>query len=261
MMAGTEPKTRKSLVSGRELFVCDNLIEPKMVHQVGNLVRVLHYVRKEKSRPGVPGGLRAILFLLDQLNRLFAGALDQHGARCADTIGLFEEDDLLSFQLCDPQIQLPHAQAYVVDQVAGSGSQRLVGLIHVPVHRHVIEPDPAGGRSVGALSVQGRPGRLVAARKLAILCGQWRGRRRSLSWRGGQMANIPKLSAKGIVLPHVNMVKPFGSISGEFNDGAIGPEHIAVAAHPARLKLLGKPRQAAPWSARARPADKDRCRC
>jgi len=54
-MAGTEPKIRKSLVSGRELFVCDNLIEPKMVHQVGNLVRILHYVRKEKSRPGVPG--------------------------------------------------------------------------------------------------------------------------------------------------------------------------------------------------------------
>ncbi len=31
------------------------MIEPMMVQQVGALVRTLHYVRKEKSRPGVPG--------------------------------------------------------------------------------------------------------------------------------------------------------------------------------------------------------------
>src|SRR5262249_51787335 len=54
-MAGAEPRIRKSLVSGRELFVCDDLIEPMMVQQVGTLVRTLHYLRKEKSRPGVPG--------------------------------------------------------------------------------------------------------------------------------------------------------------------------------------------------------------
>jgi len=51
----TEPKIRKSLISGRELFVCDHMVEPMMVQQVGNLVRNLHYLRKEKSRPGVPG--------------------------------------------------------------------------------------------------------------------------------------------------------------------------------------------------------------
>lgn len=54
-MAGTEPNIRKFLVSGRELFVCDNLIEPMMVKQVGMLVRTLPYIRKEKSRPGTPG--------------------------------------------------------------------------------------------------------------------------------------------------------------------------------------------------------------
>ena len=54
-MASAEPNIRKSLVSGRELFVCDNLIDPMMVNQVGTLVRTLHYLRKEKSRPGVPG--------------------------------------------------------------------------------------------------------------------------------------------------------------------------------------------------------------
>jgi len=52
-MSNTEPRIRKSLISGRELFVCDNMIEPMMVKQVGNLVRTLHYLRKEKSRPGV----------------------------------------------------------------------------------------------------------------------------------------------------------------------------------------------------------------
>jgi len=54
-MPDTEPKIRKSLISGRELFVCDNLIDPMMVQQVGNLARTLPYFRKEKSRPGVPG--------------------------------------------------------------------------------------------------------------------------------------------------------------------------------------------------------------
>jgi len=54
-MTETQPKIRKSLVSGRELFVCDNIIEPMMIQQVGTLVKALHYLRKEKSRPGVPG--------------------------------------------------------------------------------------------------------------------------------------------------------------------------------------------------------------
>jgi len=54
-MPNTAPSIRRSLVSGRELYVCDNLIEPMMMNQVGTLVRTLHYLRKEKSRPGTPG--------------------------------------------------------------------------------------------------------------------------------------------------------------------------------------------------------------
>src|SRR5215467_14125767 len=54
-MNGQEPRIRKSLISNREIFVCDNVIDAMMVKQVGTLVRTLHYVRKEKSRPGVPG--------------------------------------------------------------------------------------------------------------------------------------------------------------------------------------------------------------
>jgi len=54
-MTSTEPKIRKSMISGRELFICDGIVDPSMQQQIGTLVRPLHYVRTEKSRPGVPG--------------------------------------------------------------------------------------------------------------------------------------------------------------------------------------------------------------
>jgi len=54
-MINSEPKIRKSMVSGRELYICDGMVEPIMLQQIGNLVRTMHYVRSEKSRAGVPG--------------------------------------------------------------------------------------------------------------------------------------------------------------------------------------------------------------
>ena len=51
----TEPKIRRALISGRELFVCDNMIAPEAINRIGALVKILVYRRKEKSRPGVPG--------------------------------------------------------------------------------------------------------------------------------------------------------------------------------------------------------------
>jgi hypothetical protein len=51
----TEPKIRKVVVSGREIFICDDIIDPMMVKQIGAGVGSLPYVRKEKSRPDVPG--------------------------------------------------------------------------------------------------------------------------------------------------------------------------------------------------------------
>ena len=54
-MTATAPIVRKTLISGREVFVCDNIIDPMMVKQIGAVVRSIHYLRKEKSRPGVPG--------------------------------------------------------------------------------------------------------------------------------------------------------------------------------------------------------------
>lgn len=46
---------RSALVSGREIFVCDGMIEAGMVARIGAIVKGMHYVRREKSRPGVPG--------------------------------------------------------------------------------------------------------------------------------------------------------------------------------------------------------------
>ena len=50
-----EPKIRKAVISGREIFICDDMIDPMMVQQIGAGVRSLPYLRKEKSRPDVPG--------------------------------------------------------------------------------------------------------------------------------------------------------------------------------------------------------------
>src|SRR6185312_4755314 len=54
-MTNTQPRIRKSMLSGREIFVCDGMVEPPMIQQLGTLVRTMHYVRSEKSRAGVPG--------------------------------------------------------------------------------------------------------------------------------------------------------------------------------------------------------------
>lgn len=51
----TEPKIRKAVISGREIFICDDVIDLAMVQQIGTTVRGMHYIRKEKSRLDVPG--------------------------------------------------------------------------------------------------------------------------------------------------------------------------------------------------------------
>jgi Rps23 Pro-64 3,4-dihydroxylase Tpa1-like proline 4-hydroxylase len=54
-MTDTKPKIRKSIISGREIFICDDMVEPAMQQQLNTLVSKMHYVRTEKSRLGVPG--------------------------------------------------------------------------------------------------------------------------------------------------------------------------------------------------------------
>jgi len=54
-MTDAKPKIRKSIISGRELFLCDDLVEPVVQQQIAALVKTMHYVRAEKSRQDVPG--------------------------------------------------------------------------------------------------------------------------------------------------------------------------------------------------------------
>jgi hypothetical protein len=51
----TNSDIRRVVISGRETFVCDGMIDQALVERVGVLVKTLNYRRKEKSRPGVPG--------------------------------------------------------------------------------------------------------------------------------------------------------------------------------------------------------------
>jgi len=50
----TEPKARRVLISGRELFICDGFVDRAFVGKIGDIVKTLRYQRKEKSRPDVP---------------------------------------------------------------------------------------------------------------------------------------------------------------------------------------------------------------
>ena len=54
-MATTEKTVGRIVISGRELFICDNFVDPAMVTDIGNGLKTMPFVRKEKSRPDVPG--------------------------------------------------------------------------------------------------------------------------------------------------------------------------------------------------------------
>jgi len=44
-----EPKVRRFIVSGRELFICDGFVDPAFVTKIESIVKSLRYQRKEKK--------------------------------------------------------------------------------------------------------------------------------------------------------------------------------------------------------------------
>jgi len=54
MVVAQSPFVTKKLVSGREVFVCDNFIAEKTALRIGQLLKTLLYLRSEKSRPDLP---------------------------------------------------------------------------------------------------------------------------------------------------------------------------------------------------------------
>ena len=49
-----EPRIGRATIDGRELFICDHMIDPEMVQRIGTIARTLNYLRTERSRPDTP---------------------------------------------------------------------------------------------------------------------------------------------------------------------------------------------------------------
>src|ERR1700728_53257 len=90
------------------------------------------------------------LFHLDQLDGFVTGAFYHHRAGVADLVARPEKSDALAFQLGGPGIEIADAETDMIHQMSLGRRQQLVRLVHVPVHRHIIETDAAGGKAIGA---------------------------------------------------------------------------------------------------------------
>ena len=51
---GESPHVNKRLVSGRELFICDNFVSNETALRIEKLIKMLSYERSERSRPDLP---------------------------------------------------------------------------------------------------------------------------------------------------------------------------------------------------------------
>jgi hypothetical protein len=54
MTPSPSPAVKKVLISGREVFICDNFIPGETAQQIGRLLKTLTYRRSEMSRPDTP---------------------------------------------------------------------------------------------------------------------------------------------------------------------------------------------------------------
>jgi Rps23 Pro-64 3,4-dihydroxylase Tpa1-like proline 4-hydroxylase len=159
-MGPAEPKVGGILVSGRQLFVCDNFIDPALVTEIAEFVKTLHYERKERARADLPPSAAS------------AEITDAHLA----TIALFPHLRQIAGQVF-PGERLVDQRAYVNSSVYGD-------LYHMhrdcsPDRNHVTilyyaspgwQPDWGGetiffnDESDAEVVVSPKPGRIVVAR-------------------------------------------------------------------------------------------------
>jgi len=156
----TEPKIRKSLISGRELFVCDNMIDAMMVKQVATLARTLHYVRKEKSRPGVPGLAAVSDIPADRI------AVDPFLCGLRQTVERLFPDEQFANQRAYVNCSV-YGDSYYVHRDCAAHEQHVTVLYYANLEW---KPD-WGGETIyyndeedAELAITPRPGRLVVAR-------------------------------------------------------------------------------------------------
>jgi hypothetical protein len=54
-MATPQTRVGRIVISGRDLFICDNFIDPVMVNAIGSDLKTMPFARKEKSHAGAMG--------------------------------------------------------------------------------------------------------------------------------------------------------------------------------------------------------------
>ena len=112
-VTNTDPRIGRAMIAGRELFICDNMINDEMVARIGGIVKTMHYARMERSRLDVPvtassadissqalAGEPFFQRLREAAGELFAGEQfrDQRAYVNSSTYG----DDYYIHRDCDP---------------------------------------------------------------------------------------------------------------------------------------------------------------
>ena len=159
-MATPKTKVGRLVISGRELFICDDFIDPAMVIAIGSDLKTMHFVRKEKSRIGVPGlassaNIDTALLPKDPFFlRLRAIAEKMFPGEVLHDIRAYVNSAV-------------YGDSYYVHRDSPEGSNDVTVLYYANL---IWQPD-WGGETIfynddndAALAVSPRPGRLVASR-------------------------------------------------------------------------------------------------
>jgi SM-20-related protein len=159
-MTDTQPKVRKSIISGREIFLCDGMVDPIVQQQIDARVRRMHYVRSEKSRSEVPG-LVAVCDIAPETI-----AADAFLAGLRQTVEKLFPNEQFTDQRAYVNCSV-YGDAYYVHRDCAAYERHVTALYYANLEW---QPD-WGGETIyynddedGELVITPRPGRLVIAR-------------------------------------------------------------------------------------------------
>jgi hypothetical protein len=150
-----EPKVNRAVVSGRDLFICDNFIAPAMITRVGEFVSTLRFARGETSLMGMPPTASSAEIPDTPLMAEFMGALK----------GVAEE--MFAGERFRPQ------RAYVNHSVYGDmyHMHRDLSAVTVLYYANLMWETDWGGETIyfddnndAQIVVSPRPGRMVISR-------------------------------------------------------------------------------------------------
>ena len=167
MAIAQPPCVNKKLVSGRDVFICDNFISGETALRVGQLLRTLSYRRSEKSRPDLP----------------VSGAAAEISAQLLTSDPFFAEMRRLGEDMF-PRERFEAERVYVNSSIYGDVyfphrdcDQRLSNVT-VLYYGNLNWHSDWGGETIfyndqhdAELAVTPRPGRIVASRGAILHCG------------------------------------------------------------------------------------------